>query len=169
MGSNSSKPAVCAQPGSTASNFMGNIFVKSAPVPNRRISMGNNFRQISSCAQTLCQATGTTINGAMRLRFHTKKRRRSFCAHAQEAPAEPPHMSKRRRSICPPAFYHSVFNCSISYRYILTCYFPLSRRSPCPTQRSCSCAHRCRRCTHSRHGGTPHRRSHGRRRNPSRT
>ena len=153
--------------------------------------MEYNYRQISSCAQRPCQTTGSTINEGMHLRFHSKNCRRNCCTHAREAPAALPHSCpgsasgapaltpKRRRSFCPAGvlsffiFLFSTIHSAIALFNQLSrsviAVLKLSRRSPCPTQRSCSCARRCRRCTHSRHGGTPHRRSHGRRHNPSRT
>ena len=157
MGNKSSKPAVCAQPGSTASNFMGNNSVKSAPVPNRRNSMGNNFVKSAPVPKRPCRAAGSTLNGALHPRFLSKgpEKQPNFaqrsplriCTHAQEAPAEPLHLRQNTGGAsAPPAFCHSSLFCfqqfiqlslsSISYRYILASYCgtPLSRRSPCPTQ-----------------------------------
>ena len=147
MGNNSLKPAVCAQSGFIASNFMGNIFVKSAPVPNRQNSMGNNFVKSAPVPKRPCRAAGSTLNGALHPRFLSKKRPLRCRTHAQEAPAEPLHLRQNTGGAsAPPAFCHSSLFCfqqfiqlslsSISYRYILASYCgtPLSRRSPCPTQ-----------------------------------
>ena len=99
MGNNSLKPAVCAQSGFIASNFMGNIFVKSAPVPNRQNSMGNNFVKSAPVPKRPCRAAGSTLNGALHPRFLSKgpEKQPNFaqrsplriCTYAPKAPADP--------------------------------------------------------------------------------
>ena len=143
MGNNSLKPAVCAQSGFIASNFMGNIFVKSAPVPNRRKSMGNNSVKSAPVPKRPCRAAGSTINGAMHPRFLSKgpEKQPNFaqrsplriCTHAPKAPADPRTYAKapaehlpRRRSVI---LHYSVFNNSFSYRTLQSA-ISISNRRP---------------------------------------